>query len=160
MNANEKNSKIAESSKKVVSDEAKKVIESSKKVVSDDELLKDLTDFNIENLISKSAKGRSIWKSEFKLKFSDNEKTARRKIRNEQLSLSKKLLHSILTKESKEAMTAKANDLHIFYKEGLNDFTVYSNVSEKESAEKFAILKSAYDKMKLLSSFYLNLLED
>lgn len=144
MNANEKNLKVAE--------QAKKVIEQAKKVVTDEELLKDLTDFNIENLISKSAKGRSIWKSEFKLKFSDNEKTARRKIRNEQLSLSKKLLHSILTKESKEQMTAKAKELHKFYTEGLNDFTVYSNVSEKESAEKFNILKSAYDKMKLLVS--------
>jgi len=145
MNTNEKNSKVSEK-------EAKKVVETSKKEITDQELLKDLTDFNIENLIAKSAKGRSIWKSEFKSKFSDNEKTARRKIRNEQLSLSKKLLHSILTKESKEAMTAKAKELHKFYSEGLNDFSVYSNVSEKESAEKFNILKSAYEKMKLLVS--------
>lgn len=145
MNANEKNLKVAEK-------EAKKVVESSKKSITDDELMKDLTDFNIENLISKSAKGRSIWKSEFKLKFSDNEKTARRRIRNEQLSLSKKLLHSIITKESKEQMTAKAKDLHKFYMDGLNDFSVYSNVSEKESTEKFNILKSAYEKMKLLVS--------
>jgi hypothetical protein len=147
MKTNEKNStKVVETSKE------EKVVTNSKKEATDEQLLKDLTDFNIENLIAKSAKGRSIWKSEFKMKFSENEKTARRKIRNEQLSLSKKLLHSILTKESKEAMTIKAKELHKFYSEGLNDFSVYSNVSEKESAEKFKILKSAYEKMKLLVS--------
>lgn len=131
-------------------EETKKVIKDNFKNVSDEELMKDLSNLNVENLISKTAKGRSIWKAEFKNKFSDNEKTARRKIRNEQLRLSKRLLHSIITKEVKEVTTQKANELHKFYAEGLQDFSVYSNVSEKENKEKYDILNKSYAKMKLI----------
>ena len=103
----------------------------------------------IENLIKKSAKGRSIWKTEFKKCYAEDEKKARRKIRNAQMEYSKALLHSIITKQSNDIIKECAQRLHSFYKKGLNDFAVYSNISENESPDKFKIVHTAYTKMNL-----------
>jgi hypothetical protein len=121
--------------------------------ISDADLQKDLSDLNIEKLIAKSEKGRTIWRKEFKLSYSDNEKTARRKIRKEQLNLSKSLLHSILTKQSISECKKFADALYKFYKAGLTDFSVFTNVSEKENPENLKTIKKAYDKMKLFYNF-------
>lgn len=130
----------------------KNVIAENKKSVSDDELMKDLSDLNVENLIKKSAKGRSIWKNEFKKKFADgNEKKARRLIRGTQINLCKGLLHNIITKQSKDICVASAKELRKFYNEGLNDFAIYSNVSQTESPEKYKVIHMAYTKMILLT---------
>ena len=140
----------AKSVKKLTETEnAKNVIETSKKIVSDDELQKNLSDLNVENLIKKSAKGRSIWKADFKKCYADDEKKARRKIRNAQMELSKGLLHSIITKQSNDIIKECAERLHDFYKRGLNEFSVFSNISENESPDKFKIVHTAYAKMNL-----------
>ena len=128
---------------------AKKVIADNKKTVSDDELMKNLSDLNVDNLIKKSAKGRSIWKTDFKKIYADEEKKARRKIRSVQMEYSKALLHSIITKQSNDVIKTCAERLHSFYTKGLNDFSVYSNISENESPEKFKIVHTAYAKMNL-----------
>ena len=112
------------------------------------DLAKDLQNLNIENLVSKTAKTRSIWKTDFKVKFSDNEKTARRKIRTKQLNLSKSLLHAIITKQDSKVINECANALFSFYTSGLEVFTDYTNVSRNENPDKRLILDKAYDKMK------------
>jgi len=127
----------------------KKTIADSKKIVSDDELRKNLSDVNVENLIKKSAKGRSIWKNEFKLKYAEDEKKARRKIRSAQFELSKAMLHSIITKQSNDVVKECAVRLNKFYSDGLVEYSIFSNVSENESPEKFKIVHSAYAKMNL-----------
>lgn len=138
--------KLAETEK------SKKAIDISKKEISDNDLMKDLSDLNIDNLIKKSAKGRSIWKADFKNKFAEgNEKKARRLIRSSQLNLSKSLLHNILTKQGIDTCKASAKELRKFYTEGLNEFAIYSNVSQTESPEKYKIIHSAYAKMILLT---------
>ena len=126
---------------------AKNVIKDNFKVVSDNELLSNLSDINVENLIAKTSKGRSVWTNEFKKSFSENEKKARRMIRTKQLNLSKSLLHAILTKGDYET---PANNLYDFYKKGLNDFSVFSNVSNELSPDKFKVIKQAYEKMKII----------
>ena len=138
--------KLAENEK------SKNAIDVSKKEISDNDLMKDLSDLNIDNLIKKSAKGRSIWKNDFKNKFAENnEKKARRLIRTSQLNLSKSLLHNILTKQDVSICKVSAKELHKFYTEGLNEFAIYSNVSQTESPEKYKIIHSAYAKMILLT---------
>lgn len=136
--------KLAENEK------SKNVIEISKKEVSDNDLMKNLSDLNIDNLIKKSAKGRSIWKTDFKLCYAEDEKKARRKIRTAQMEYSKALLHSIITKQSNDIIKTCAERLHSFYKKGLNDFSIFSNISENESPNKFKIVHQAYAKMNLL----------
>ena len=136
--------------KKLNDANAIKALEKSKDSVSDAELYSDLSDLNVENLISKSAKNRSIWTIKAKADISDNDKTARRKLRAIQLRLSKALLHSIATKQSVSDCTTKASELHKFYKSSLVDFSIYSNVSETEAKEKFDFIHIAYRKMNLL----------
>jgi len=125
--------------------ESEKIVKDNFKNISDDDLQKDLSDFNIENLIQKSAKGRSIWKIEFKKSFADSEKKARRLIRKTQLNLSKKLIADILTKQD---FNQSAKNLQKFYNDGLIDFSVFSNVSENENPENYKTIHRAYDKMK------------
>ena len=115
--------------------------------VSDVELFAGLKQFNIDSLQTKVNKGRSIWDTEFKNSYSDNEKKARRLIRNQQLKYSKQLLSALIQKSDYKNC---AENLHKFYKTGLVDFAIYSNVSEKESPDKFAIIKNAYQKMKII----------
>lgn len=140
----------AKATKKLAEKEStKNVIETNKKIVSDNELQKNLSDLNIENLIKKSAKGRSIWKADFKKCYAEDEKKARRKIRNAQMEYSKALLHAIITKQSNDIIKECATRLHSFYKKGLNEFSVFSNISENESPDKFKIVHTAYAKMNL-----------
>lgn len=115
--------------------------------VSDVELFAGLKQFNIDSLQTKVNKGRSIWDTEFKNSYSDNEKKARRLIRNQQLKYSKQLLSALIQKSDYKDC---AENLYKFYKTGLVDFAIYSNVSEKESPDKFAIIKNAYQKMKII----------
>ena len=145
MNAKEK--KLKSDSLKAVKD--LKELETSK-IVSDSELTANLDVLNIQNLIAKSAKNRSIWKNEFKLSYSDNEKTARRKIRAIQFSLSKKLLHTLLIPSSMDDKRREPNNLKNFYTAGLENFEIFSNVSETESPEKHKVIHLAYQKMNLL----------
>jgi hypothetical protein len=112
------------------------------------ELKAELKGLNVETLVSKSIKNRVIWKADFKTKFSDNEKTARRKIRNEQMRLSKALSHNVLTDQSDESIKESANSLFKFYTDGLSDFAVYTNISITESPEKRDIVDKAYNTMK------------
>lgn len=127
-----------------------KEIADNKKEISDDELMQNLSDLNVDNLIKKSAKGRSIWKTDFKQCYAEDEKKARRKIRSAQMEYSKALLHAIITKQSNDIIKECAERMHSFYKKGLNDFSVYSNISENESPDKFKIVHQAYAKMNLL----------
>ena len=115
--------------------------------VSDVELFAGLKQFNIDSLQTKVNKGRSIWDTKFKNSYSDNEKKARRLIRSQQLKYSKQLLSALIQKSDYKDC---AENLYKFYKTGLVDFAIYSNVSEKESPDKFAIIKNAYQKMKII----------
>lgn len=140
--------------KKNANDNAKEVILNSLKHVDDAELMKDLDNINIEQLTVNSAKGRSIWKNEFKLLYhATNMTTARRKIRKDQLNLSKNLLASIIKKESKEVIEKSIIALYDFYVKGLTDFTVYSNISKETNIIAFETVHKAYTKMLL---FYQN----
>ena len=134
--------------KKIADFKAKK--ESAKKVLSDDDLLNDLSDLNIASLVAKTATNRNIWKLSFKSEYSDNEKTARRKIRTTQLKLSKSILHSILTKAERNVQILKAKELKDFYSKGLENFEIFTNVSQTESPDKYALITKAYQKMNLL----------
>lgn len=125
-------------------------METKKEMTKNDSLKKDLQNLNVESLISKTSKNRSIWKQSFKANFSDNEKTARRKIRSEQMKLSKKLLHSILTNADSKELQKNAESLFSFYTDGLESFAIYSNVSVNESPEKRQIIDKAYDKMRII----------
>ena len=125
----------------------------SKKIASDDELMQGLSDFNVDELAKKTETKQSIWKLEFKNKYNkDNHTSARRMIRNEQVSLSSSLISAILTKQNKDILKDKANQLKSFYVKGLINFSVYSSVSKKLSEQKRKVIDTGYVKMKQILS--------
>jgi len=106
-----------------------------------------LKNVNLDKLTEKATKGREIWKKEFKASYdAKNEKRARRLIRNVQKKLSRKLLSDINLNMSDIELKADAKDLENFYKSGLIDFSVFSNISE--NSEYFAIVQNSYKAMK------------
>lgn len=121
-----------------------------KKGISDDEIFADLDKVNTDSLTKKSAKNRSIWTEKAKSDFSDNEKTARRKIRSKQMRISKDLLRELKVNKSVENARKFAKELQTFYKNSLVDFSVYSNISETENPIGFSNVHTAYIKMKQL----------
>ena len=121
-----------------------------KTAISDDDLIADLEAINVSTLINKTATNRNIWKATYKSSISENEKTARRKIRALQLKYSKAVLHSIITKMERSEQIKRAKELHSFYVTGLENFENFSNVSENENPDKFAVIHKAYQKMNLL----------
>lgn len=130
------------------------ILKNSLKNVSDVDLMKDLDNINLESLTVNSAKGRSIWKHEFKLSYhATNMTTARRKIRKDQINLSKTLLASIIAKQDKNVITKNIEALHDFYTKGLTDFSVYSNISKETNIVDYERVHKAYAKMLL---FYQN----
>lgn len=117
--------------------------------VSDEKLYENLSDFNLENLISKSDKNKRVWKKEFICSFAENEVSGRNKIRKLQLKKSKVLLTAILTKQPKDEISKLAKELQSFYLTGLENFSNFTNISERENPEKYKTVRVAYEKMKL-----------
>ena len=96
----------------------------------------------------------AIWGSVFLLLvFKITAKMKKRiKLRREQIALSKKLLHSLVTKQENGIINAAALALEKFNAKNLRDSKNYSNISKKESPEKRDILDNAYSALiKLLS---------
>ena len=137
-----------ETSKKVQNKEADKVIVDNLKTMSDDELLTLLDKVNMDAIIEKSAKNRSIWNDKAKAEFGKTEKSARRKLRTLQLSLSKSVLRFAKLKDKQGTKGASLN-LQKFYDSYLVSFDVYSNVSIETNPEKHNIINTAYKVMQV-----------
>jgi len=136
---------------KVYSETELKAISNSLKDSSDAELLKDLSDINIESVILKTALNRSIWNEKAKSNFGSTEKSARRKLRKMQVDLSKSVLRELLLKNVDNARL-NAKTLKKFYSDNLVEFAIYSNVSIETNPDTYKILHTAYSKMKQLLS--------
>jgi len=135
-------------SEKVQSKEADKVIIDNLQTLSDDELLTLLDKVNMDAIIEKSAKNRSIWNDKAKSEFGKTEKSARRKLRTLQLSLSKSVLRFAKLKDKQGTKGASLN-LQKFYDSYLVSFDVYSNVSIETNPEKHNIINTAYKVMQV-----------
>jgi hypothetical protein len=116
------------------------------KSLSNVDLEKDLNSINIDSVIKKTAVSRSIWKPETLLTFGSTEKSARRKLRALQLTLSKSVIRALKLNEKENAAIA-INELQKFYSENLVSFENYSNVSENVNPDKFKIIHTAYSFM-------------
>lgn len=124
--------------------DVKKVIATSKVIAKDADLLKSIESMNIDNLVAKAANSRKLWNYDYLNTLSDNNKTARRKVRKLQMNFCKSLLASVKTKTNVEH---NLNALHEFSKASLIDIKNYSNVSSKESTENRQIIDFAYHYM-------------
>jgi len=113
-----------------------------------EEIANDLKNLNINSLIAKGMESREIWNANA---LGDNAKKARRKLRGEQLSLCKSLLHSILTKQNAKTISAHAQALTVFNQANLRDSKNYTRVSIKESPEKRGILDKGYNALARLT---------
>jgi hypothetical protein len=132
--------------KKAISDNADKVISDSKKAVSDDNLTALLDNINMDAIIEKSAKNRSIWTDKAKSTFGKTEKSARRKLRTLQLDFSKAVVRNAKLND-KIGIKASALILEKFYKDHLVDFSIYTNVSIENNPVNHNILTTAYKVM-------------
>jgi len=126
--------------------DAKQVIADNNKDVSDVELLALLDSVNMDAIIEKTAKNRSIWTEKAKSAFGKTEKSARRKLRKLQVDFSKAVCRNAKLND-KTGIKASSLILEKFYKDHLVNFAIYSNVSIESNPETYHILKLAYTVM-------------
>ena len=127
----------------VKADKAEQVIKDSKEALSDDQLTALLDNINMDAVIAKTAKNRSIWNDKAKAEFGKTEKSARRKLRTLQLSLSSSVIRFSKLKDT-TGVKASAMNLKKFYSDYLVDFSKYSNISEESNLVNFNIVHTAY----------------
>lgn len=150
MSTKAKNQKLNVSieSKNEIVETSEQIIENSFNTVNDEELSKGLDNLNIDLLTSKVDVNRSIWNEKAK-SIKTTVTQSRNHLRNLQLSLSKSLLVSIHTKQSKEIQQSNAEKLFTFYSDYLVSFSNYSNISIEKEKDKRQLIDLAYQKMKL-----------
>ena len=124
--------------------QSSKVIADSKKQLNDNEILNLLEKANKEQTTKKTAESRSIWKNEIKAEYK-TEKTARRKLRAEQLKLSDNVKKALNLNNASDIKLACAA-LETFYKKVLVNFDNYSNLSE--DSKHYFTIHVAYSAMK------------
>ena len=129
----------------------KETILNSLNTVSDAELMQGLDNLNLNLLTSKIDVNRSIWNNEAK-QIKSTETQSRNYLRKLQLSLSKKLLTSLVNKDNVENQKICAKNLFEFYSKNLVNFANYSNISIEKEKDKRQIIDLAYQKMKLFEA--------
>lgn len=109
-----------------------------------DEISKRIDAINLDALTNKSIVNRQIWKKEVLANFK-TEKTARRKLREIQLNLSKSVCKFAKINDAANLKTASV-ELEKFYKTNLVSRDKFTNISDDKTEGQIIILASELSK--------------